>query len=133
ADLAEVVFAAAEAAAVALDKTPSQLAVLAEAGVVDAGGRGLLVLLDAMSTTLTGHAARRQNYVPSPPAESAPTEVATPAAPQFEVMYLLGDCDAAGVENLRRRLNQLGDSVAIATSPGGAGHYSVHVHADDAG
>ena len=54
ADLADVVFAAADAAAVALDKTTEQLDVLAEAGVVDAGGRGLLVLLDAM----THHADR---------------------------------------------------------------------------
>ena len=59
--------AAADAAAVALDKTTGQLDVLAEAGVVDAGGRGLLVLLDAMSTTLTGHAPHRQEYLPSPP------------------------------------------------------------------
>ena len=41
---------AAEAAVVALDKTHRQLDVLAKAGVVDAGGRGLLVLLDAMTT-----------------------------------------------------------------------------------
>ena len=33
-------------------KTPHQLDVLAKAGVVDAGGRGLLVLLDAMTTDL---------------------------------------------------------------------------------
>ena len=67
ADLAEVVSAAADAAAVALDKTTGQLDVLAEAGVVDAGGRGLLVLLDAMSTTLTGRAPHRHEYLPSPP------------------------------------------------------------------
>ena len=57
--LAAVVAAAADAAAVALDKTTGQLDVLAEAGVVDAGGRGLLVLLDAMSATLTGHVRHR--------------------------------------------------------------------------
>ena len=131
ADLAEVVAAAADAAAVALDKTTGQLDVLAEAGVVDAGGRGLLVLLDAMSTTLTGRAPHRHEYLPSPPhAEAAATTV---AAPQFEVMYLLSGCDAGGVETLRERLDQLGESVAIAASADGAGRYSVHVHADDAG
>ena len=129
-ELADVVLAAADAAAEALEKTTGQLDVLAEAGVVDAGGRGLLVLLDAMSTTLTGHAPRRQEYVPSPPhAEAAAT---TPAAPQFEVMCLLSGCDAIGVEKLRQHLERLGESVAIA-SVGGGGHYSVHVHADDAG
>jgi len=131
ADLAEVVAAAADAAAVALDKTTAQLDVLAEAGVVDAGGRGLLVLLDAMSTTLTGRAPHRHEYLPSPPhADAAAT---TAGAPQFEVMYLLSGCDAGGVETLRERLDQLGESVAIAASADGAGRYSVHVHADDAG
>jgi DAK2 domain fusion protein YloV len=131
AGLAEVVSAAAEAAAVALDKTTGQLDVLADAGVVDAGGRGLLVLLDAMSTTLTGRAPHRHAYQPSPP--HADAAVAAVAAPQFEVMYLLSGCDARGVEKLRERLDQLGESVAIAASTDIAGHYSVHVHADDAG
>lgn len=130
-DLAEVVSAAADAAAVALDKTTGQLDVLAEAGVVDAGGRGLLVLLDSMSTTLTGRAPHRHEYLPSPPhADIAATTI---AAPQFEVMYLLSGCDAAGVDTLRMRLDQLGESVAIAAGADGAGRYSVHVHADDAG
>ncbi len=131
ADLADVVFAAADAAAVALDKTTEQLDVLAEAGVVDAGGRGLLVLLDAMSTTLGGHAPHRHEYLPSPPQVAVDTS--TSAAPQFEVMYLLSGCDPDGVEKLRQRLDQLGESVAIAASADGAGHYSVHLHADDAG
>ena len=132
ADLADVVFAAADAAVVALDKTTEQLDVLAEAGVVDAGGRGLLVLLDAMSATLTGHAPHRHEYLPvtAAPSRSPP---ATPAPPQFEVMYLLSGCDAGGVEKLRERLEQLGESVAIAASVPTAGRYSVHVHADDAG
>ncbi|MDT5015505.1 MAG: fatty acid kinase [Mycobacterium sp.] len=130
-DLAEVVVAAADAAAVALDKTTGQLDVLAEAGVVDAGGRGLLVLLDAMSVTMTGHAPRRAEYVPSPP--HAVVTSSTSAAPEFEVMYMLSGCDATGVETLRRSLDRLGESVAIAASADGAGHYSVHVHADDAG
>ncbi len=129
--IAAVVAAAADAAAVALDKTTGQLDVLAEAGVVDAGGRGLLVLLDAMSATLTGHVRHRAEYVPSPPHDHvAATE--TSMTPQFEVMYLLSGCDAAGVETLRRALDRLGESVAIATTAG-AGQYSVHVHADDAG
>ncbi len=131
ADLADVVVTAADAAAVSLDKTTDQLDVLAKAGVVDAGGRGLLVLLDAMNATLTGHAPRRGVYVPSPP--QAPAAPTTSAAPQFEVMYLLTGCDSDGVETLRRSLDRLGESVAIAASAGGGGQYSVHVHADDAG
>ena len=51
---------AGDAAAAALEHTPEQLAVLAEAGVVDAGGRGLLVLLDALTATITGQAPARR-------------------------------------------------------------------------
>ncbi|WP_193043476.1 DAK2 domain-containing protein [Mycolicibacterium baixiangningiae] len=129
--LPQVVAAAAEAAAVALDQTPRQLAVLADAGVVDAGGRGLLVLLDALTRALTGRAPRRETYRPAAP--SAPAD--TCSAPQFEVMYLLGGCGPDGVEQLRRRLDHLGDSIVIAAAGGSGtpGQYSVHVHSDDAG
>lgn len=134
--LARAITAAGDAAVIALEKTPEQLDVLGEAGVVDAGGRGLLVLLDALRSTITGHAPIRAVYEPSPcrpPVESA----AEQPAPQFEVMYLLDRCDAAGADALRDRLGQLGDSVAIAASASGAvgdhGNYSVHVHTDDAG
>ncbi|MGD9618650.1 MAG: DAK2 domain-containing protein [Mycolicibacterium sp.] len=142
AEPAEVVAVSAHAAALALDRTPSQLDVLARAGVVDAGGRGLLVLLDALTATLTGSHPQRGEYLRSPAGQS-PAAIA-PSTPEFEVMYLLADCDADGVHTLRARLDELGESVAIAASgigadpgpPGAgrsAGHYSVHVHVDDAG
>ena len=129
-ELADVVASTAEAAAIALDETPSQLDVLAKAGVVDAGGRGLLVLLDALTVTVTGCAPHRHAYqAPRVPPAPAATTV---APPQFEVMYLLTGCDHTGIERLRERLGALGQSVSIAAS-GGGDHYSVHVHADDAG
>ena len=131
ADLGDVVTAAADAAVIALDKTTEQLDVLTDAGVVDAGGRGLLVLLDALSRTVSGHAPARREYLPAPP--DVENTVAAPG-PRFEVMYLLSGCKADGVEHLRQRLDELGDSVAIAASASdGGGRYSVHVHSDDAG
>lgn len=129
--LAVAVRAACEAAEAALVKTTEQLDVLAAAGVVDAGGRGLLVLLDALCGTITGQAPARGVYTPAPPQPVA--QPPTPQrAPQFEVMYLLGECSPDDAEALRDRLSLLGDSVAIATSGVVAG-YSVHVHTDDAG
>jgi DAK2 domain fusion protein YloV len=125
------VTAAGEAAVVALEKTPEQLDVLRDAGVVDAGGRGLLVLLDALRSTITGQAPDRKVYEPAP-RRPVPELAARPPAPQFEVMYLLGGCDENGAGQLRERLDELGESVAIATS-GVVGGYSVHVHTDDAG
>src|SRR5580693_2577473 len=122
---------AGEAAVIALEKTPEQLDVLGDAGVVDAGGRGLLVLLDALRSTITGQAPNRTVYEPAP-RRAVPEIAAQPPAPQFEVMYLLGGCDTEGADLLRERLDELGESVAIATS-GVVGGYSVHVHTDDAG
>ncbi len=129
--LPQAVTAAGDAAVVALEKTPEQLDVLGDAGVVDAGGRGLLVLLDALRSTITGQAPNRKVYEPAP-RRAAPELAARPPAPQFEVMYLLGGCDDEAAGQLRERLDELGESVAIATS-GVVGGYSVHVHTDDAG
>ena len=129
--LARAVTAAGDAAVVALEKTPEQLDVLGDAGVVDAGGRGLVVLLDALRSTITGQAPNRTRYQRSPRRHAA-EPAAQPPAPQFEVMYLLGGCDTEGADLLRERLDELGESVAIATS-GVVGGYSVHVHTDDAG
>ncbi|MEL4164593.1 DAK2 domain-containing protein [Corynebacterium bovis] len=50
----DVARAAADAARSALARTPDLLPVLREAGVVDAGGRGFVVLLDALVETLAG-------------------------------------------------------------------------------
>jgi DAK2 domain fusion protein YloV len=131
AELGPALVAGTDAAAAALDATTAQLDALAEAGVVDAGGRGLLVLLDALRSTITGQAPVRPVYQPSP--RPWPPDVGTaPPAPQFEVMYLLGECSPEDTEALRERLTQLGESVAIATA-GVVGGYSVHVHTDDAG
>ncbi len=139
-DLATMAAAVADAAALALERTPDQLDVLAEAGVVDAGGRGLLVLLDALTATLSGASTPRPQYQPGAAHPRTDHEhehnhghheiAGTP--PQFEVMYLLGDCRPDNVEVLRARLLRLGESVAIAAAVAG-GQYSVHVHADDAG
>lgn len=128
--LSVAVTAAGDAAVVALEKTPEQLDVLADAGAVDAGGRGLLVLLDALRSTVGGPAPARTVYELSPRAQPAQVAPERPA-PQFEVMYGLDGCDAGGADRLRQRLEELGESVAIATASSDS--YSVHVHTDDAG
>ncbi|BDY30933.1 DAK2 domain-containing protein [Mycolicibacterium mageritense] len=128
-ELVGVMEATAEAAAAALDETPEQLDVLAEAGVVDSGGRGLLVLLDALTGTVGGNTGHRPAYQPSSSPSALMSQTAAP--PQFEVMYLLSGCGLDAIERLRGELDKLGESVAIATSD--TDQYSVHVHVDDAG
>ncbi|HEV2127298.1 MAG TPA: DAK2 domain-containing protein [Thermomicrobiales bacterium] len=50
----EVLRAAHEAAQVALDGTPQQLDILRQAGVVDAGGQGVVIILEALLRSATG-------------------------------------------------------------------------------
>jgi DAK2 domain fusion protein YloV len=129
----DVFAAAADAAREALARTPDQLQQLRDAGVVDAGGRGLSVILDAAETVLTG---RRPIPVKQPiGTHSIPVRVAatgadlSPDGPSYEVMYLL-DADDEAVDALKDDLAPLGDSLVVV---GGDGLWNVHVHVDDVG
>ncbi|WP_199855039.1 DAK2 domain-containing protein [Streptomyces dioscori] len=144
-DCALVARAAYEGARAALAATPGQLAVLERAGVVDAGGRGLVAVLGALVETFTG-AAPAVGAVPvlapharvqaetgecadggtgAGPAPARDDE----SGPAFEVIYLL-EADDTAVARLRDRLDALGDSLVVV---GGDGLWNVHVHVDDAG
>ncbi|GAA3818787.1 DAK2 domain-containing protein [Streptomyces coacervatus] len=144
-DCGAVARAAYEGARAALAATPGQLAVLGRAGVVDAGGRGLVAVLAALVETFTGEApaavavsgghARVQVDVETATARSAALAVEDcvpppeEGGPAFEVIYLLEAEDTA-VDRLRARLDALGDSLVVV---GGDGLWNVHVHVDDAG
>jgi DAK2 domain fusion protein YloV len=128
-DLVTVARAAARAAAEALARTPTQLDVLARAGVVDAGGRGLCVLLDALVEVLTG-VAPVESAAPAPVRHGRVTDVGDHA---YEVQYLL-DADPVAVEELRGTLAGLGDSlVVVGTGDGDPPTWNVHVHVNDVG
>ncbi|GAA0604306.1 DAK2 domain-containing protein [Streptomyces crystallinus] len=129
-DAAAVASAAYAGARRALEETPGQLAVLGRAGVVDAGGWGLVTVLGALAQTLSGEvpAVRHEAHPPLDP-HSCPADRAEGAGPAFEVIYLLEAGDEA-VARLRGRLDALGDSLVVV---GGDGLWNVHVHVDDAG
>lgn len=118
--LTDVAVPATDAARVALARTPSQLPALREAGVVDAGGAGLVVLLE----TLVGEAA------PGPAREAAPKDVDTHGLGgdvALEVLFSFeGDLDA-----LETALAPLGDSLIVARLNETAGR--VHIHSHEAG
>jgi dihydroxyacetone kinase-like predicted kinase len=128
-DLAAVARAAARSAADALAQTPRQLPVLARAGVVDAGGRGLCLLLDALVEAVNG-------TMPPESRLELHRPVATPSDTQefgYEVQYLL-DAGPPAVERLREILGGLGDSlVVVGTGAGDPPTWNVHVHVDDIG
>lgn len=129
--LAEVARAAAEGAARALDETRDQLAVLRAAGVVDAGARGLLVLLDTMVEVVTGEPPVRRAYLPANgmPRSGGAQRVAE--AMRYEVMFRVAAADENSADVLRSRLAELGDSVVVAAD--GAGGWAAHVHCAQAG
>ncbi|SFL03659.1 DAK2 domain-containing protein [Streptomyces pini] len=149
-DCAAVARAAWAAARAALEATPEQLPVLSRAGVVDAGGYGLVTVLGALVAALCGERpevppARRSgtpgpgrpmNPSMNPPMNPSPdpdgggrTAPGESAGPAYEVVYLLEAGDDA-VAALRTRLDALGDSLVVV---GGDGLWNVHVHVDDAG
>ena len=74
----DVLTTSAAAAREALARTPDQLKVLRDAGVVDAGGRGVVVILDAAETALTGQAAATgRGRTTDPAADRAPSPAPT--------------------------------------------------------
>ncbi|XVS63265.1 DAK2 domain-containing protein [Actinosynnema sp. CA-299493] len=153
-DLDEVITVAAKAGAEALADTPRQLAVLARAGVVDAGGRGLVVLLDTLAAVITGREVEDAPVFATVPREPLTTAREDGSAEfEYEVMYLLdglvgasgsaggagpvGGAGSAGVggepdvEALKDELAAIGDCVSVVGD--GAGLWTVHVHCNDIG
>ena len=132
-DLYEVARAAAEAARTALAATTEQLEALRRAGVVDAGGRGYVVLSDALLEVVTGVHTELPEFarlVPQPDSLADPEHIVHGyGGPSYEVMYLLDAPDPV-VPGLKDRLAALGDSLVVV---GGDGLWNVHVHVDDAG
>ena len=115
---------------IALERTPEQLQVLREAGVVDAGGAGFLLLLHGILHVLDGR------EVPTAP-DHVELSLAGPAMSfddesselRYEVMYLLYVPDEA-IEGFKKVWAGLGDSIVVV---GGDGLWNCHIHTDDIG
>ncbi len=153
--LGAVVEAALEAATEALRATTGQLRALEQAGVVDAGAAGYLLLLEALARVVREDGAhvgdrmapfaedpslrRREDWSreggvvePTGRTGGAPASGADlqPGGPAYEVMYLLRDSDEERAARLRDVLDGLGDSLLVV---GGPELWNVHVHVDDVG
>ncbi|HUR50095.1 MAG TPA: DAK2 domain-containing protein [Acidimicrobiales bacterium] len=140
AGLAEVVQSARDAAQKSLDRTPELLPVLAQAGVVDAGGAGFLLLMDALLHVIDGRALPEPPDATSLPAGSV---TATPSDGhdslnaahdsvsdlRYEVMFLLDAPDHA-VPAFKEVWAGVGDSIVVV---GGDRLWNCHIHTDDIG
>lgn len=128
-DRLDVVAREATVAAVqALRETPGQLPELADAGVVDAGGRGLVILLDVLHAVVCDGARLAPE---SPDAGDGVPSPAASSAYAYEVMYLISGTDGDNVARLRQTLASLGDCVSVVGD--GIEAWAVHVHCDDIG
>lgn len=127
-----------EASAEALARTPELLPQLKAAGVVDAGGSGFLLLIDALRFVVSGE--------PIPAAEmgSANLEALSANAGdaideahgedigdlRYEVMFLLEDVNDSKIDEFRNKWGNVGDSIVVV---GGGGLLNCHIHADEIG
>jgi len=130
-DLLTVVEAALEQGKDALARTPEMLPVLAEAGVVDAGGSGFLLLLDALLNVLDGRPLPEAPEISTSSATSFHSEssVSLIEGPRYEVMYFL-EADDDQISSFKEAWSELGDSIVVV---GGDRTWNCHVHTDDVG
>ena len=145
--LAAVIHAAHQAGKQALASTPDLLPVLKEAGVVDAGGAGFLLLLDSALHVVdgsplpeaeeddgSGGAVAAAFDTPSPGPRSGALTVGGAgevdvADQRYEVMYFM-DLDDARIEDFKNGWGAIGDSIVVV---GGDGIWNCHVHTNDIG
>ena len=140
AGLCRIVESAREAAKRALDLTPTMLPALEQAGVVDAGGAGYLLMLDALLSAIDGR------DLPTPPPIDSVPPLRLPTAPfeygvdadgvpgdstglRYEVMYFLHAPDDT-IPDFKEVWAGIGDSIVVV---GGDGTWNCHIHTDDIG
>ncbi|HEY6472484.1 MAG TPA: DAK2 domain-containing protein, partial [Acidimicrobiales bacterium] len=141
--LLAVVEGARTTAADALARTPEQLPVLAQAGVVDAGGAGFVLLLDAFLFVLDGRPLPEPSGVAAPDLSALNGHLSGDTANgagtvdgernvselRYEVMYMLHAPDDS-IEAFKEVWAGIGDSIVVV---GGDGLWNCHIHTNDVG
>ncbi len=132
----ETFLAALDGAKRALSETPELLPVLKKAGVVDAGGRGLVVILEGMYSVLSGNGMIESNTAA---AEEAPKSEGFNAAGEYDGEITFTYCTEFIVKRasrnsdpaeLRAYLESIGDCVVVVDDDE---IIKVHVHTDHPG
>jgi DAK2 domain fusion protein YloV len=120
---------AAEEAHASVERTPTLLPVLAEAGVVDAGGKGFTLLLDALLHVVDGRPLPEPELGDTPAAVTAHLRAGAVSELRYEVMYLL-DAEDDTIPAFKSTWGAIGDSIVVV---GGDGIWNCHVHTNDIG
>ena len=111
----------------ALARTPEHLEILRQAGVVDAGGAGLLELVRGLTAAVTGEAPAE----PPPGLEDVGLDAIHQELSQYRYCTVfVVEGDGLDRDALERVLEPLGDSLMVV---GDESALKVHVHTDDPG
>jgi len=137
ATMSAVLRAARDAGRDALARTPEMLPVLKEAGVVDAGGAGFLLLLDSAIHVVDGEPMPEPDESAGPSAEQLEAVAirhhedgsVDVSELRYEVMFLL-DLDDSRSAEFKSAWGTIGDSIVVV---GGEGLYNCHIHTNDIG
>ena len=120
-----------------LKRTPEMLPVLKQAGVVDAGGRGLLLIYAGMNAVLLGEEIPAATIVMSEDGEAtfaddhdAIGDIRYAYCTEFLIQNLQESVTDDDVATFRRKLNRIGDCVLVV---GDLMLVKVHVHTNDPG
>jgi uncharacterized protein len=125
-DLTQVVRAACEAAAEAVERTPEQLPILKQAGVIDAGGFGLQLILEGFLKRLSGE---QLGSFERPTAQHArPKQVEAPSTGWGYCTEFIINGEALPVDQVRTEIQRHGDSALVV---GDESAIKVHVHTQE--
>ena len=121
----------------ALARTPDMLPVLKDAGVVDAGGAGFLLLLDSAIHVADGEAMPEPDDSDGPSVEQLEAVSLRHSGDgsvdvselRYEVMYFL-DLEDSRLSEFKKAWGSIGDSIVVV---GGEGLYNCHIHTNDIG
>ncbi len=137
ATLAAMLRVARVAGRTALANTPEQLAVLKDAGVVDAGGAGFMLFMDSAIHVVDGEPLPEPELITGPTAEQldavmhrgADSGEVDVSELRYEVMFLLDLVDV-NAKAFKSAWGDIGDSIVVV---GGDGLYNCHIHTNDIG
>ena len=120
-----------------LKKTPDMLPALKQAGVVDSGGRGLMLIYQGYAAVLRGEdisttedAMEDDVQSVSDDCHDLTRDLTYTYCVSFTLSQFRDDCDEHDLDSFRRRLNRIGDAVSVT---GDLTSAQVHVHTDNPG
>jgi DAK2 domain fusion protein YloV len=120
-----------------LQQTPEMLPVLKKAGVVDAGGRGLIVLFTGFYKAICGDDSLTFNFDDAKPVQSVDdviadinslAEIEFGYCTEFMLIHMHRKTTEADIDKFREKLMEIGDSVLCI---GDLSLVKVHVHTNE--